>query len=60
MVICVEANNLFSKFSNIKYVKKISSINKLNSKLFILNLTSFCIPVPRALLKASFAANLLA
>jgi len=42
MVICVEANNLFSKFSNIKYVKKISSINKLNSKLFILNLTSFC------------------
>ena len=42
MVICVEANNIFSKLLSIKHVKKTSSNNKLNTKFLILNITTFC------------------
>ena len=42
MVICVEANNIFSKLLGIKYAKKTSSNNKLNPKFLILNIITFC------------------
>jgi phosphatidate cytidylyltransferase len=41
LIICIEANNLFSKFLTNKYSKKNSSINKLNVKFIILNIITF-------------------
>ena len=42
MIICVEANNLFSKLLNTKYSKKKLPINKLNIKFIMLNIITFC------------------
>ena len=39
-IICLEANNLFSKFLTNKYSKK-NSTNKLNIKFIVLNITTF-------------------
>ena len=41
LIICLEANNLFSKFLNNKYSKKSSAINKLNIKFIMLNIITF-------------------
>ena len=41
LIICLEANNLFSKFLTNKYFKKNSPINKLNVKLIMLNIITF-------------------
>jgi len=41
LIICLEANKLFSKFSNNKYSKKNSPINKFNIKFIVLNLITF-------------------
>ena len=41
LIICLEANNLFSKFLTNKYSKKSSPINKINIKLIILNIITF-------------------
>ena len=42
IIICVEANNLFSKILITKHFKKISSFKKFNSKILILNIITFC------------------
>ena len=42
IVICVEANNLFSKLQNKKKTKNVFFFEKFNSKLFILNIITFC------------------
>ena len=41
LIICLEANNLFSKFLTTKYSKKSSPINKLNIKFIMLNIITF-------------------
>ena len=41
LIICLEANNLFSKFLTTKYSKKSSPINKLNIKFIMLNIATF-------------------
>ena len=41
MIICIEANNLFSKLLTNKNSKKNSSINKLNANFIILNIITF-------------------
>ena len=41
LIICFEANNLFSKFLTNKYSKKNSLINKLNIKFIMLNIITF-------------------
>jgi phosphatidate cytidylyltransferase len=41
LIICLEANKLFSKFSNNKYSKKNSPINKFNIKFIMLNIITF-------------------
>ena len=41
LIICIEANNLFSKLSTNKNSKKNSSINKLNANFIILNIITF-------------------
>jgi phosphatidate cytidylyltransferase len=41
LIVCLEANKLFSKFSNHKHSKKSSSINKLNIKFIMLNIITF-------------------
>ena len=42
LIICLEANSLFSKLLITKYSKKISPINKFNIKFIILNIVTFC------------------
>jgi phosphatidate cytidylyltransferase len=42
LIICVEANILYSKLLTIKYPKKIHSLNKFNIKFIILNVVTFC------------------
>jgi len=41
LIICLEANNLFSKFLTSKYSKKSFPINKLNIKFIMLNIITF-------------------
>jgi phosphatidate cytidylyltransferase len=41
LIICLEANKLFSKFLTIKYSKNISPINKINIKFIMLNIITF-------------------
>ena len=41
LIICLEANNIFSKFLTRKYSKKNSFINKLNIKFIIFNIITF-------------------
>ena len=41
LIICLEANKLFLKFSNNRYSKNSSPINKLNIKFIMLNLITF-------------------
>ena len=41
LIICLEANNLYSKFLTNKYSKKNSPINKLNIKFIMLNIITF-------------------
>jgi phosphatidate cytidylyltransferase len=41
LIICIEANNLFSKLLTNKNSKKNSSINKLNANFIILNIITF-------------------
>ena len=41
LIICFEANNLFSKLLSTKHSKKISSLNRFNIKLIILNTVTF-------------------
>ena len=41
LIICIEANNLFSKLLTNKNSKKNSSINKLNTNFIILNIITF-------------------
>jgi len=41
LIICIEANNLFSKILTNKNSKKNSSINKLNANFIILNIITF-------------------
>ena len=41
LIICIEANNLFSKLLTNKNLKKNSSINKLNANFIILNIITF-------------------
>ena len=42
MIICLEANNLFSKILITKYSKKKPTINQFNIKFVILNMVTFC------------------
>ena len=42
IIICVEANNLFSKLLNKKNTKNVFFFEKFNSKLLILNIITFC------------------
>ena len=42
MIICVEANNIFTKLSSSYFSKDKISINKLSFNFLILNLTTFC------------------
>ena len=42
IIICVEANNLFSKLLFTKILKKNSFFDKFNSKFFIFNIIVFC------------------
>jgi phosphatidate cytidylyltransferase len=42
LIICLEANSLFSKLLITKNSKKISPINKFNIKFIILNIVTFC------------------
>mgnify|MGYP005995570609 CR=1 FL=1 len=42
MIICVEANNLFSKLLANKHSKKKLYLNKLNIKFIMLNIITFC------------------
>ena len=41
IIVCLEANNLFSKFLTNKYSKKSSPINKINIKFIMLNIITF-------------------
>ena len=41
LIICLEANNLFSKFLTNKYSKKNPSINRLSIKFIALNIITF-------------------
>ena len=41
-VICIEANNMFSKFIKIKFLKKNNSYKKFNFKFLIFNLLTIC------------------
>ncbi len=41
-IICIEANNLFSKLLSINNLKKPHSFNKFNSKYLTLNILTFC------------------
>tara|TARA_Y100000389_G_scaffold123574_1_gene120887 strand:- start:4087 stop:4776 length:690 start_codon:yes stop_codon:yes gene_type:complete len=41
IIICIEANNLFSKLMNNKYFNKKSSLNKFNTKFLTLNTMTF-------------------
>src|SRR6056300_442402 len=41
LIVCLETNNLFSKFLTIKYSKKSSPINKINIKFIMLNIITF-------------------
>ena len=41
LIICLEANVLYSKLLTIKYPKKIHTLNKFNIKFIILNLVTF-------------------
>jgi len=41
LIICFEANNMFSKFENKKFLKKNLAIDQFNSKFLILNLLTF-------------------
>ena len=42
IIICYEANNIFSKFLNIKHYKKNLYFSVFNTKFLILNLITFC------------------
>ena len=42
IIVCVEANNLFSKFLNIKQIKKSLFFKKFNFKFLFLNILTFC------------------
>tara|TARA_Y100000389_G_scaffold190210_1_gene214833 strand:+ start:95 stop:784 length:690 start_codon:yes stop_codon:yes gene_type:complete len=42
LIICLEANNLFSKLLKIKINKQKHIINKFNFKFLVLNITTFC------------------
>ena len=42
LIICLEANNLFSKFLTNKHLKKNFPTNRLNIKFIILNIITFC------------------
>ena len=42
IIICIEANNLFSKLLNKKNTKNVFFFEKFNSKLLILNIITFC------------------
>ena len=42
LIICLEANNLFSQLLNNKYSKKNSFVNILNIKFVMLNIITFC------------------
>ena len=42
MIICIEANNLFSKILIKKYSKNNAILNLFNSKFIILNIVTFC------------------
>jgi|TARA_B100001063_G_C16689476_1_gene516240 phosphatidate cytidylyltransferase len=42
LIICLEANNLFSKILTIKFLKKKSIINKFSIKFIFLNILTFC------------------
>ena len=42
VIICIEANNLFSKLFKINKNKQIHIIDKFNFKFLILNITTFC------------------
>ena len=42
IIICIEANSLFSKLLSIKFSKKVSFWNKFNSKFLLLNIITFC------------------
>ena len=42
LIICLEANTIFSKLLTNKYSKKNSYLNKLNIKFIILNILTFC------------------
>ena len=41
-IICLEANNLFSKLLSLKQINKTPPFNKLNIKFLIFNLIAFC------------------
>ena len=42
IIICLEANNIFLKTFNIKFIKKNSYFNRFNIKFFIFNFITFC------------------
>ena len=42
IIVCLEANNLFSKLPSIKYVNDTYFLKKFNFKLLILNIITFC------------------
>ena len=42
LIVCLEANNLFSKLLTNKYLKNNSPTNKFNVKFIMLNITTFC------------------
>ena len=42
IIVCAEANNLFSKFLNIKQIKKSLFFKKFNFKFLFLNILTFC------------------
>ena len=42
IIVCLEANNLFSKLPSIKYVNDAYFFKKFNFKLLILNIITFC------------------
>jgi len=42
IIICTEANNLFSKLLNKKFIKNVSTFKKFNIKFLSLNIITFC------------------
>ena len=42
IIICIEANNLFSKLFSIRLVKNVSNLEKFNFKFLSLNIITFC------------------